>query len=76
DDAGNEYDRGAFGFGATPVGRTVSGTAVREKPVEDVLFFDRPVDTARRIDLTLPGSGVRQSGSFHFRFERAAWEIR
>jgi hypothetical protein len=76
DDAGNEYDRGAFGFGATPVGRTVSGTAVREKPVEDVLFFDRPVDTARRIDLTLPGSGVRQPGSFHFRIERAAWENR
>jgi hypothetical protein len=55
--------------------RTASGhqTVEPKMSVVDVVVFDRPVDMAKELTLTLRASNIDGTGQFKFRINLAAW---
>jgi hypothetical protein len=67
DEFGNLYRITHFGPFAQVSGQARPGVAIEPSAsLIDVLVFERPIDAARKLSLTLPGTGIGQPGSFRF----------
>jgi formylglycine-generating enzyme required for sulfatase activity len=66
DEVGHDYKRMYFGM-FRPKGRTTVGTVYPGKPLEDVLIFEAPSESAKTLVLELPGDNIRLEGTLRFR---------
>ena len=74
DNLGNGYSRVTFGFGTDVVGQAQSQALYPGKFVDDVLVFERPIDKAEFLLLTLSGDNVETPGeSVVFVLPRILW---
>ena len=67
DNFGNDYRRVTFGIFDRPAGASKDTAIYPGKTFMDVLVFERPVDTAQYVLLTLPAKNFNGSGVLKFR---------
>lgn len=68
DNHGNRYKPGAFP-GRAIKGQQSNVSLYADEPVHDILVFERPVEAAEYLRLTLPASAVEQGGKGMLRFQ-------
>lgn len=68
DDLGNQYRPVRFGLTTEVLGQTASVSLYADKPVEDLLVFQRPVGPAVALFLRLPLSDAMGGGEARFKF--------
>jgi hypothetical protein len=71
DEHGNHYKRITFGFGNKVAGQVYSESIYPGESITDVLVFERPVDAAKRLTLTLPASNFGGKGKVRVLVPRA-----
>ncbi|MDW8244713.1 MAG: hypothetical protein RMJ88_16010 [Thermogemmata sp.] len=69
DDIGNSYALIKFNLGAYPLGAVneKSESIYSDKPISDILVFERPVAAAKYLDLNLPAKNFGETGEIRFR---------
>jgi hypothetical protein len=67
DNNGNIYRHISFGVFSHPAGTHVSGSIYPGEPATDLLVFERPLKSAKYLNLELPASNVGEQGVFRFR---------
>ena len=71
---GNRYALVHFGALARIVGQVATADIYPEKELEDLLVFERPVDAATAVLLTLPGKNAGAQSDFEFIITQADWQ--
>ncbi|MFO0798969.1 MAG: hypothetical protein U0804_15990 [Gemmataceae bacterium] len=74
DDKGNQYRPMIPSFGVRFEEASKPGSIYPGQVVTDVCVFQRPVDAAAELELTVNASIVRQKGYFRFRFPASHWK--
>ncbi len=67
DNFGNKYKRGSFDVLIDIVGRTKEASIYPGKSVDDVLLFEVPLESVKRLDLELPGENIGSDKVCRFR---------
>lgn len=67
DDAGNNYRMADFGATVQVKDASMDNSIYPGKSTKDVVVFERPIDGAKYLDLTLSAEGCREDGKFRFR---------
>jgi len=71
DNFGNGYSRIDFGLAAYPVASVERSESIYyNKPITDVLVFERPIDTFEYLELELPAQNVGSQGLLRFRIPK------
>jgi hypothetical protein len=71
DNFGNGYRRIDFGLTAYPVGSVERSESIYyNKPITDVLVFERPIDTFEYLELELPAQNFGSQGLLRFRIPK------
>lgn len=73
DDAGNASAGRLGSFSAEYPGYVSTASLSRDDKLADTLVFEPPAESAKYVDLSLPGKNAGVEGSFHFRIPREAW---
>jgi hypothetical protein len=81
DDAGKQYQEAFFPQAkiadqvSGAVGQPIIEDLYADKPLNDVLVFERPADSAKLLHLELPARNVGGEGNLHFRFAYDATQV-
>ncbi len=70
DNFGTRYKLISFGFGDTMVGATTRATLYADKPINDIIVFQKPVPAAKHLTLELSCSNFEGKGAILFRIPR------